>query len=31
MSSFNKIFKITTFGESHCDSVGLLLMDVHQI
>ena len=25
MSSFNKIFKITTFGESHCDAVGVII------
>ena len=25
MSSFNKIFKITTFGESHCNSVGVII------
>ncbi len=25
MSSFGKIFKITTFGESHCNSVGVII------
>lgn len=25
MSSINKIFKVTTFGESHCDSVGVVI------
>lgn len=25
MSSFGKIFKITTFGESHCNSVGVIV------
>ena len=25
MSSFGKIFKITTFGESHCKSVGVII------
>ena len=25
MSTFNKIFRITTFGESHCDSVGVII------
>ena len=25
MSSFGKRFKITTFGESHCNSVGVII------
>ena len=25
MSSFGKIYKVTTFGESHCNSVGCIV------
>ena len=29
MSSFGRLYKVTTFGESHCDSVGVVIDGCH--